>query len=182
MRHHSLRPSYHLLHAAACRRLLWTAFLILLSLRRTALTAHAISTCDSACQQQQRQALLEIYDSLYGPYWKVRNSSGAITTWGSENVASLSAPEHCFWSHVYCCGTTGTYIVPAPYPTASCYVEYGVGILLLTNNALSGNLPHITSVWQALAPSSAVLDLSGASSPLLSPICWVTDQECSCCY
>ena len=46
--------------------------------------------CDSACQQVQRQALVDIYNALDGPKWRAQNG------WRSEQ-------PYCSWDGVTCC-------------------------------------------------------------------------------
>jgi hypothetical protein len=95
--------------------------------------------CDKACQQVQRQALVEIYNALDGPNWRARNG------W------LVSDRHHCSWEGVTCCqphdnGTLG-----------GCRPLGTVMSLRLYANRATGSIPD--SALAKLLPGLIGLDL-----------------------
>lgn len=147
--------------ALSLRSLTAGSVLLLLCLPAT----RAQGSCDSTCQSAQREALLQLYDSTNGPSWFITAYNGdtsGITKWGSEGLPGLPLPAHCYWAFVICCGADGQYAVPAGYPTAACSSPFGIEILPIERNGLSGTLPTMPSFWDSIGLSLANLDLSGA--------------------
>jgi hypothetical protein len=114
---------------------------------------HSISlSCDTGCQQEQRQALVDLYNALSGSNW--RNNQG----WLSEHQ------PYCTWQGVLCCDTT---------MSPQCDRSHIVMELHMDTNNASGTIPD--SVLQKLSRGLTYLDvryvsasLAGSSTPAFS--------------
>lgn len=118
--------------------------------------------CDQACQNEQREALLGLFEATNGQKWV--NNLG----WTEGNVTS-----HCSWHGVHCCtddhtivikyitieGWTVTYGNSAESFGQYCPVARSVAALTLSLNNLVGTLPADT--FDALRDSLQYLDFHG---------------------
>ena len=144
------------------------------------------TTCDTACQLQQRSALL--YISLNGSTWS--NS----VNWSAQDAGVITPDAHCSWHGVLCCNASLVMATPAgvlPCPRAN-GVSYLVRQLVLCagsaipdcsmhsvtsfqhpaellpscmqaliHNGLRGMLPE--NVFEVLKYTLVVLNLQGAA-------------------
>ena len=120
--------------------------------------------CGAECQFCQAQGLLGHIWTLNGPDW-VYN-----TGWpASGSLSNYSALEHCSWFGVFCCGADHT-LTGIDHPEllkylltddTKCSVPYGVAVLLLSHNNLTGTL---SSEFLSTSPLRLSLDIIALNS------------------
>lgn len=79
----------------------WTWLLpIVVGLAAVRYGAATAGYCDAACQSQQEQALLSLFNSTGGPTWH-STLPGAIsagfTRWANTTASRAGFPAHCTW-------------------------------------------------------------------------------------
>lgn len=109
------------------------------------LHAVPVTSCDSACQEGQVRALVDLYTATQGSQWLVSNG------WSSLTVATPITTVCAFLevnNQGFCCNSG----------QALCPAEYGVSMLVLAGQNLKGTLPP--SLLPALGPTLLWLVLS----------------------
>lgn len=80
------------------------------------------TTCDTACQLQQRSALQQLYISLNGSTW------GNSTNWSAEDIGAITPDAHCSWHGVVCCNASLAMATPAG--VLPCPMDNGVSYIV----------------------------------------------------
>ena len=141
-----------------------TAFILCLLLCLP--VTHAQQVCNITCVAEQRSALQSFLGSIGLP--TAFNATGDGSTGWSTGPAtdpSASPPEHCQWTGVMCCDSSGVVSISSPLNPVpvvyACKVANSVQGLAFPGVGLSGSLPSSLTVWSALS-SVIYLRLSGA--------------------
>jgi hypothetical protein len=105
--------------------------------------------CDTACQQEQREGLVELYGALNGPSWRLQ------TGW-------LSLESHCEWAGLSCCpnhhvSESPTSVGPPYFNEQACASPGAVISLVIPSNNASGTIPD--KALKKLLLGLAFLDL-----------------------
>ena len=120
-------------------------------------------TCDDNCQFCQQLHLLDYLYALNGPNW-INN-----TNWPPLNTTTFEPHEHCSWWGVLCCGEDHT-LSNVSHPElvdytltsgTACDVPYGVSVILLGANNVSGMLQQDFLHMSALRISLNIIVLNG---------------------
>ena len=80
------------------------------------------TTCDTACQLEQRSALQQLYISLNGSTWT--NS----TNWSAQDTGAITPDAHCSWYGVLCCNAS--LLMATPAGVLSCPLDNGVSYIV----------------------------------------------------
>lgn len=122
--------------------------------------------CDILCQQEQRVALVDIFDS----------ANFHLLDWSDNTTTAAGGlPGHCRWPGVGCCNATGYLYtagagpdLDAAFSSLPCNISGAVSLLALPGLGLSGSLPQAAKSWQALGSSMEYLGLQSTLALLCS--------------
>ena len=140
-----------------CSRMQVAATLLVGLVRVSLAQQSTVTPCDWSCQDQQRDALNQLYTALNAP-----NSLTQPAPELSTGASTPSLPPHCAWPGVFCCSSAMTVQPLWDFPSTvpiSCSSTFGVVALILARAGLSGSIP--LDVLPPLAPSLQYLSFSG---------------------